>query len=169
MIVTDLNGNDVYVWAFTAYLLTATVSGPIYGKLSDLYGRRPIFLIGVSIFLIGSLLCGLSQEMWQFILFRGVQGLGAGALFPVALAIIGDIFAPSTGEYRTSRSGFRPQLRHRTGDRRDHRRHDRLALGTCFVNLPLGAVVLVVIWRTLPLHTEDIADRSARLRREPRS
>ena len=80
VIVTDLNGNDVYVWAFTAYLLTATVSGPIYGKLSDLYGRRPIFLIGVSIFLVGSALCGLSQEMWQFILFRGIQGLGAGAL-----------------------------------------------------------------------------------------
>src|SRR4026209_726591 len=72
-IVTDLNGNDVYVWAFTAYLLTATGSGPIYGKLSDSYGRRPIFLIGVSIFLVGSALCGLSQEMWQFILFRGIQ------------------------------------------------------------------------------------------------
>ena len=101
VIVTDLNGNDVYVWAFTSYLLAATVSGPIYGKLSDLYGRRPIFLIGVSIFLVGSLLCGLSQEMWQFILFRGVQGLGAGALFPVALAIIGDIFAPSErGKYQ---------------------------------------------------------------------
>ena len=87
-IVTELKGNDVYVWAFTAYLLTSTISGPIYGKLSDIFGRRPIFLIGVSIFLIGSLLCGLSQEMWQFILFRGVQGLGAGALFPIALAII---------------------------------------------------------------------------------
>src|SRR3954470_23028401 len=69
-IVTDLHGNDVYVWAFTSYLLTATVSGPIYGKLSDIYGRRPIFLAGVGIFLTGSLLCGLSQEMWQFIAFR---------------------------------------------------------------------------------------------------
>ena len=100
-IVTELKGNDVYVWAFTAYLLTSTISGPIYGKLSDIFGRRPIFLIGVSIFLIGSLLCGLSQEMWQFILFRGVQGLGAGALFPIALAIIADIFAPSErGKYQ---------------------------------------------------------------------
>jgi len=90
-IVTDLNGNDVYTWAFTSYLLTATVSGPIYGKLSDLYGRRNIFIIGVAIFLLGSLLCALSQEMWQFIVFRGVQGLGAGALFPVALAIIGEL------------------------------------------------------------------------------
>ena len=66
VIVSDLQGNDVYVWAFTAYLLTATVSGPIWGKLSDLFGRRPIFLIGVSVFLLGSLLCGLSQSMPQF-------------------------------------------------------------------------------------------------------
>ena len=79
VIVSDLQGNDVYVWAFTSYLLTATISGPIYGKLSDIFGRRIIFTIGVSIFLIGSVLCSLSQEMWQFILFRGIQGLGAGA------------------------------------------------------------------------------------------
>ena len=161
VIVTDLNGNDVYVWAFTAYLLTATVSGPIYGKLSDLYGRRPIFLIGVSIFLIGSLLCGLSQEMWQFILFRGVQGLGAGALFPVALAIIGDIFAPSErGKYQ----GFFGAvfgLSSVIGPAIGGIITDTIGWHWIFfVNLPLGAVVLVVIWRTLPLHTEDVADRS---------
>src|SRR5438094_7466055 len=91
-IVTDLRGNDIYTWAFTSYLLTATISGPIYGKLSDLFGRRPILLFAVSVFLIGSLLSGLSQEMWQFVAFRAVQGLGAGALFPVALAVIGDRF-----------------------------------------------------------------------------
>ena len=161
VIVTDLNGNDVYVWAFTAYLLTATVSGPIYGKLSDLYGRRPIFLIGVSIFLIGSALCGLSQEMWQFILFRGVQGLGAGALFPVALAIIGDIFAPSErGKYQ----GFFGAvfgLSSVIGPAIGGIITDTIGWHWIFfVNLPLGAVVLVVIWRTLPLHTEDVADRS---------
>ncbi|RPH34958.1 MAG: MFS transporter, partial [Chloroflexi bacterium] len=101
VIVTELNGNDVYIWPFTAYLLTATVSGPIWGKTSDIFGRRSIFLLGVSIFLIGSALCGIAQEMWQFIAFRGLQGLGAGALFPVALAIIGDIFAPSErGKYQ---------------------------------------------------------------------
>ena len=101
VIVSELQGNDVYMWAFTSYLLTATISGPIYGKLSDIFGRRIIFTIGVSIFLLGSVLCSLSQEMWQFILFRGIQGLGAGALFPVALAIIGDIFAPSErGQYQ---------------------------------------------------------------------
>ena len=161
VIVTDLNGNDVYVWAFTAYLLTATVSGPIYGKLSDLYGRRPIFLIGVSIFLVGSLLCGLSQEMWQFILFRGIQGLGAGALFPVALAIIGDIFAPSErGKYQ----GFFGAvfgLSSVIGPAIGGIITDTIGWHWIFfVNLPLGAVVLVVIWRTLPLHTEDVADRS---------
>src|SRR2546428_6475208 len=94
-IVTDLRGNDLYTWAVTVYLLTATISGPIYGKLSDLFGRRPIVIFAVSVFLIGSLLSGLSQEMWQFVAFRGLQGLGAGALFPVALAVIGDMFDAS--------------------------------------------------------------------------
>ena len=161
VIVTDLNGNDVYVWAFTSYLLTATISGPIYGKLSDLYGRRPIFIIGVSIFLVGSLLCGLSQEMWQFILFRGIQGLGAGALFPVALAIIGDIFAPSErGKYQ----GFFGAvfgLSSVIGPAIGGIITDTIGWHWIFfVNLPLGAVVLVVIWRTLPTHTENVEDRS---------
>src|SRR5881409_4395826 len=100
-IVTDLRGNDIYTWAFTAYLLTATISGPIYGKLSDLFGRRPILLFAVSVFLIGSLLSGLLQEMWQLVAFRGLQGLGAGALFPVALAVIGDLYdASERGKYQ---------------------------------------------------------------------
>src|SRR5258705_7495252 len=100
-IITDLGGNNLYTWAFTAYLLTATISGPLYGKLSDLFGRRPIFLFGVGVFMVGSLLAGLSQEMWQLVAARGVQGLGAGALFPIALAVIADLFAPSErGRYQ---------------------------------------------------------------------
>ena len=100
-IITDLGGNDLYTWAFTAYLLTSTISGPLYGKLSDLFGRRPIFLFGIGIFMVGSLFAGLSQEMWQLVAARGVQGLGAGALFPIALAVIGDLFAPSErGRYQ---------------------------------------------------------------------
>src|SRR3989442_2927670 len=100
-IVTDLRGNDIYTWAFTAYLLTATISGPIYGKLSDLFGRRPVLLFAVAVFLIGSLLAGLSREMWQLVGFRALQGLGAGALFPVALAVIGDLFDPAErGKYQ---------------------------------------------------------------------
>src|SRR5438094_3322722 len=100
-IVTDLRGNDIYTWAFTSYLLTATISGPIYGKLSDLFGRRPILLFAVSVFLIGSLLSVLSHAMLPFVAFRAVQGLGAGALFPVALAVIGDMFdASERGKYQ---------------------------------------------------------------------
>src|SRR5438477_12907288 len=63
-IVTDLHGNDIYTWAFTGYLLTATISGPIYGKISDLFGRRPVLLFAVVVFLVGSALSGFSHEMW---------------------------------------------------------------------------------------------------------
>ncbi len=159
-IVTDLRGNDVYIWAFTSYLLTATVSGPMYGKLSDIYGRRPIFIIGVVIFLAGSMLAGLSGAMWQFIAFRGLQGLGAGALFPVALAIIGDIFAPSErGKYQ----GFFGAvfgLSSLIGPAIGGILTDTVGWHWVFyVNVPLGAVSLFVIWRTLPVHHEADADR----------
>ena len=159
-IVTDLQGNDVYVWAFTSYLLTATASGPIYGKLSDIFGRRPIFLVGVGIFLIGSLLCGLSQEMWQFLLFRGIQGLGAGALFPVALAIIGDIFAPSERGRYQGFFGAIFGLSSLIGPAIGGLITDTVGWHWIFyVNIPLGAIVLYVIWQTLPTHHELDADR----------
>jgi len=159
-IVTDLQGNDVYTWAFTSYLLTATISGPIYGKLSDIFGRRPIFLIGVGVFLLGSILCGISGQMWQFIAFRGLQGLGAGALFPVALAIIGDIFAPSErGKYQ----GFFGAVfgvSSLVGPALGGLITDNFGWHWIFyVNVPIGAVVLFVIWRTLPPHHEPDADR----------
>ena len=101
-IVGDLNGsNELYTWVITIYLLTSTISGVFYGKLSDLYGRRPMLLIGITVFLIGSALSGLSRSMEQLILFRGIQGLGAGALFPVSLAVIGDLFTPAErGKYQ---------------------------------------------------------------------
>jgi EmrB/QacA subfamily drug resistance transporter len=160
VIVTDLRGNDVYVWAFTSYLVAATVSGPIYGKLSDIFGRRPIFIIGVGIFLVGSLLCAVSAQMWQFIAFRGIQGLGAGALFPIALAIIGDIFAPSErGKYQ----GFFGAIfgiSSLIGPAIGGLITDNIGWHWIFfVNLPVGAVVLFVIWRTLPTHRETGADR----------
>jgi EmrB/QacA subfamily drug resistance transporter len=161
VIVTDLNGNDVYVWAFTAYLVTATISGPIYGKLSDLFGRRPIFIIGVLVFLVGSMLSGLSQEMWQLIAFRGLQGLGAGALFPIALAIIGDIFAPSErGKYQ----GFFGAvfgLSSLLGPGLGGLITDNFGWQWIFyVNVPIGAVVLFVIWRTLPTVRDPNAERN---------
>ena len=152
-IITDLNGNNLYTWAFTAYLLTSTISGPLYGKLSDMLGRRPIFLFGVSIFLVGSALSGLSQEMWQFIVARGIQGLGAGALFPIALAIIGDIFAPSErGQYQ-GLFGAVFGLSILIGPAIGGLITDNFGWHwVFFVNLPLGALVLFLIWRYLPAY-----------------
>ena len=91
-IVAALGGLAHYSWVFSAYLLTSTVSVPVWGKLSDLFGRRRLFQIGVGIFLIGSLACGAAMSMTQLILFRALQGLGAGALVPLAMTIIGDIY-----------------------------------------------------------------------------
>src|SRR5437764_13150191 len=93
-IVANLGGLDHCAWVVTAYLLASTVSVPIYGKLSDIYGRRLFFITGMVIFLVGSALAGTSQNMTQLIIYRGIQGLGAGAMMPIALAIIGDIFPP---------------------------------------------------------------------------
>jgi EmrB/QacA subfamily drug resistance transporter len=150
-IVTDLRGNDIYTWAFTAYILTSTISGPIYGKLSDLFGRRPILLFAVAVFLLGSLLSGLSQEMWQFVAFRGIQGLGAGALFPVALAVIGDMFdASERGKYQ-GLVGAIFGLSSVIGPAIGGVITDTVGWHwVFFVNLPLGAIVFAVIWRALP-------------------
>ncbi len=93
-IIADLQGFDRYTWVSTAYLLTSTVMVPIYGKLSDLLGRKPIFLFGVVVFLAGSALSGTAQSMNQLILFRAFQGIGAGALIPIAITIVGDLFTP---------------------------------------------------------------------------
>jgi len=87
-IASELGGLHLYSWVFASFLLAQTAMTVVFGKLSDLYGRRPIFIWAVSLFLVASALCGLSQEMWQFILFRGLQGLGGGAVFPVALAVV---------------------------------------------------------------------------------
>jgi EmrB/QacA subfamily drug resistance transporter len=91
-IVAALGGLAHYSWVFSAYLLTSTVTVPVWGKLSDLFGRRRLFQIGVLVFLVGSAACGLAQSMTQLIVARAVQGLGAGALVPLAMTIIGDIF-----------------------------------------------------------------------------
>jgi EmrB/QacA subfamily drug resistance transporter len=100
-IITELNGANLYTWVVTIYLLASTVTVPIYGKLSDMYGRKPLLLVGVGLFLVGSALAGLSQNIEQLILFRGIQGLGAGALFPIALATIGDLYsAKERGRYQ---------------------------------------------------------------------
>jgi EmrB/QacA subfamily drug resistance transporter len=93
-IIGDLHGFDLVTWVTTAYLVTSTVTIPIYGKLSDLFGRKPILLIGIIVFLVGSMLSGTAQTMIQLIVFRALQGLGAGPLLPIASAVVGDLFPP---------------------------------------------------------------------------
>jgi EmrB/QacA subfamily drug resistance transporter len=150
-IVTDLGGNELYTWAVTIYLLTATITGPIYGKLSDQFGRRPLLMIGVGLFLLGSALCGLSDDMGQLIVFRGIQGLGAGSIFPIALAVIGDLFTPQErGKYQ-GLFGAVFGLSAIIGPALGGIITDTVGWGwVFFVNLPLGAVALVIIWRLLP-------------------
>lgn len=92
-IVGDFQGMQWLSWIFTAYLLSMAVTTPIFGKLSDLIGRKPVFIGGAVVFLAGSLLCGISQSMQQLIIFRGIQGIGAGALIPMTFTIIGDIYS----------------------------------------------------------------------------
>ncbi|MEK4062329.1 MFS transporter [Paenibacillus borealis] len=92
-IVGDFQGMQWLSWIFTAYLLAMAVTTPIFGKLSDLIGRKPVFIGGAVVFLLGSLLCGISQSMEQLIIFRGIQGIGAGALIPMTFTIIGDIYS----------------------------------------------------------------------------
>jgi EmrB/QacA subfamily drug resistance transporter len=93
-IVTDLNGAALYAWVVSAYLLSSTVTVPIYGKFSDVFGRKVMLIIGVCLFLAGSWLSGASQNMNELVAFRAIQGLGAGALFPIVMAIIGDLYSP---------------------------------------------------------------------------
>jgi len=93
-IADDLHGFNLQAWATTAFLITSTISTPLYGKLSDIYGRRPFFLFAIAIFIAGSIACGLAQNMYELAAFRAIQGIGAGGLMSMALAIIGDIVPP---------------------------------------------------------------------------
>ena len=100
-IVSELGGLDRLSWVVTAYLLTSTASTPLWGKISDLYGRRLIFQVAIGIFLLGSALSGLSQNMTELIAFRALQGVGGGGLFAIALSIIGDVIPPrERGRYQ---------------------------------------------------------------------
>lgn len=94
VIVGDLKGFSVYAWVFTAYLMTSAITVPIYGKLSDVYGRKPFYIFGLIVFIVGSAVSGQAQSMTQLILARGVQGIGAGAMLSMPRATIGDIFSP---------------------------------------------------------------------------
>lgn len=99
-IINELQGMEYYAWPFTIYMLCSTVIIPISGGIADIFGRKPIFLIGIATFVVGSILCGMSQDMIQLILFRGIQGLGSGILVTSIFTIVADLFPPDTrGKY----------------------------------------------------------------------
>jgi EmrB/QacA subfamily drug resistance transporter len=160
-IVTNLAGNEIYVWAVTIYLLTSTISVPFWGKLSDLYGRKPMFMIGIGIFLAGSALSGLSQDMTQLIAFRGLQGIGAGSLFPIALAVIGDLFTPAErGKYQ-GLFGAVFGIAFVVGPLVGGWLTENISWHWIFyVNVPIGLVSLFFIWRLLPVVKNPRATRN---------
>ena len=94
-IVANIGGFEHFAWIFTAYMLASVVTIPLAGKLSDLYGRRIVFLTGMTLFLAGSMLCGTATDIFQLIAYRGIQGVGGGIIFPVSMATVADIYAPS--------------------------------------------------------------------------
>jgi MFS family permease len=100
-VVSELGGITQYSWVFTAYMLGSTVTVPLYGKLGDAHGRKPLFIVAISIFLVGSALCGAAQNMFELVVFRAIQGIGAGGLFPLTLAMVGMIVPPrDRGRYQ---------------------------------------------------------------------
>ena len=154
-IVSDLNGFEHLSWVVTAYLVSSTVTVPLYGKLSDLYGRRRLFLVAITVFLAGSALCGAAQSMGQLIAFRALQGIGAGGLIPLSQAAIADLFPPrERGRYQGYVSGMwaiaavaGPLLGGTLSDHASWR-------WIFYINLPLGLLALVVVMRTMPTQTQ---------------
>lgn len=151
-IIADLKGFEHYTWVATAYLLTSTAMVPVVGRLTDMYGRKWFYIVGIVIFLVGSALCGLSQTMTQLILFRGLQGIGAGIMMTNAFIVIGDLFPPSErGKYvgiTMSVFGFSsivgPLL---GGFITDHISWHWIF----YVNLPIGIPVIVAFVRFFPV------------------
>src|SRR3954466_10722825 len=157
----DLNGLSVQAWVTTAYLISSTIATPIYGKLGDIYGRKKLFMFAITVFIAGSALCSFATSMYMLAAFRAVQGIGAGGLFTLVLAIIGDIVSPReraryTGYFMATfgtSSVLGPVI---GGFFASH----SVILGVTgwrwvfLVNVPLGIAALVVVYRTLHVHHE---------------
>src|SRR5262245_16343390 len=154
-IADDLNGFRDLSWVVSAYLLTTTVTVPLYGKLSDLYGRRRLFVVSISIFLLGSALCGAAQSMGELIAFRALQGIGAGGLIPLSQAAIADLFTPrERGRYQgyigavwATAAVAGPLLGGTLTDAASWR-------WIFLINLPLGALALLVVIRTMRIPSQ---------------
>jgi EmrB/QacA subfamily drug resistance transporter len=150
-VVSDLGGITQYSWVFTAYMLGSTVTVPLYGRLGDVYGRKPLFVVAIVIFLVGSALCGAAQNMWELVVFRAVQGVGAGGLFPLTLAMVGMIIPPrDRGRYQgligsvfAGASIIGPLVGGFIVDNASWR-------WIFYVNLPVGGLALAVILLTMP-------------------
>ncbi len=158
-VVGSLGGLDLFAWVFSAYMLASTTITPIAGKLSDVYGRRWIFLTGILVFMIGSALSGASQSMIQLIASRGIQGLGAGVLFPVTMATIGDIYPPAQrGRIQGVFAGVFG-LASIIGPTAGGYLVDNASWRWIFyINLPVGFLAFTVLYVTL----KETADRTVR-------
>src|SRR6266576_2494683 len=150
-VVSELGGISQYTWVFTAYMLGSTVTVPLYGKLGDAHGRKPLFLVAITIFLAGSALCGAAQNMVQLVIFRAIQGVGAGGLFPLTLAMVGMLVPPrDRGRYQgligsvfAAASIAGPLIGGFIVDNFSWR-------WIFYVNLPVGGLAMAVILVTMP-------------------
>src|SRR4051794_21747096 len=158
-IADDLRGLSVQAWVTTAYLITSTIATPIYGRLGDLYGRKKLFMFAITVFIIGSALCSFATSMYMLAACRAIQGIGAGGLFTLVLAIIGDIVSPReraryTGYFMATfgtSSVLGPVI---GGFFASH----AVILGLTgwrwvfLVNVPIGVAAVFVVYRTLHVH-----------------